>query len=254
MLGREGAPPLGISEAPSKHWFLRYLTVAYSWTCSTRPQVLSRAILPRWILLLSVVMTSFRSLERCLDDQAAFKVSVVAGFQSQCDLWFVRGVYKQSFSYHFPYSIGFSGFPVFSSIITYDLCINQRSWVERRMLALLPLALSSQSAAWFNYWMCGRNNMRWKRIAENCCIFAHKLGTDSIPFLQKRSQVSQVLFAEICAHWSIQPQAVAFENRIFLAKGPKTPGPQPAGMCVTCVIGILWDIGWCGIFFLLFGS
>lgn len=26
------------------------------------------------------------------------------------------------------------------------------------------------------------------------------------------------------------PSAMAFENRIFLAKGPKTPGPQPAGV------------------------
>lgn len=43
---------------------------------------------------------------------------------------------------------------------------------------------------------------------------------------------------------AFQPQAVAFENRIFLAKGPKTPGPQPAGMCVTCVIGILDDAGY----------
>ncbi|CAL1157285.1 unnamed protein product [Cladocopium goreaui] len=45
----------------------------------------------------------------------------------------------------------------------------QRSWVQRRMLAVLPLAIGS-------------------------------------------------------------PSAMAFENRIFLAKGPKTPGPQPAGV------------------------
>ena len=206
----------------------------------------SLAVLPRWILLLSII-TSLRSLERCLDNQAAFtwarkyKVSVVAGFQSQGDLWFVRGVYKQSFSYHFLYSIVFSVFPVFSSIITYDLCINQRSWVERRMLALLPLALSSQSAAWFNYWMCGRNNMKWKRIADDCCIFAHKVGTDSIPFLQTRSQVSQVLFAEICAHWSISTSGCGLWESDFLGQRTKDSWtPTSRHVCDLCDR----DIGW----------
>ena len=103
------------------------------------------------------------------------------------------------------------------------------------MLALLPLALSSQSAAWFNYWLCGRNNMKWRRIADDCCIFAHKVGTDSIPFLQKRSQVSQVLFAEICAHWSISTSGGGLWESDFLGQRTKDSWtPTSRHVCDVC--------------------
>ena len=123
----------------------------------------------------------------------------------------------------------------------YDLCIQQRSWVERRMLALLPLALSSQSAAWFNYWICGRNNMKWKRIADDCCIFPHKRGTDSIPNQTSFvSQVRQVLFAEIGADCNISTSGCGLWESDFLGQRTEnswTPTSRHVTW-VTCVIGI----------------
>ena len=158
-----------------KALILTVVTVAYSWTCSTRPQVLSCRI------------ATIKVLPFCLGGSSCWASSQVCGAwrgaliikqlsreleNTKFLLWqdsrvrAISDLFVGSTNNHFHIifyiSIVFSVFPVFSSIITYDLCINQRSWVERRMLALLPLALSSQSAAWFNYWMCGRKQHEMK--------------------------------------------------------------------------------------------